>query len=97
LALVEKLPIVLLCLHDNIMTPYLLIYVWNIARRNYGADTFLLSNNKSATKEAKSLTPTIYKQIGELFRSRFPSYSGWALSLLFVAEMPRFRPLDLVK
>lgn len=59
------------------------VHVWNIARRDYGAESFIQS--------AKSLTPTIYRQIGDLFRSRFPSRSGWAHSLLFVAELPSFR------
>ena len=52
------------------------------------------STTKSTKTEqkTKSLTPTIYKQIGDLFRNKFPSYSGWAHSLLFVAELPSFRP-----
>jgi len=60
------------------------VHVWDIARRDYGADAIV--------QTAKSLTPTIYKQIGELFRTRFPNKSGWAHSLLFVAELPSFRP-----
>jgi N-glycosylase/DNA lyase len=67
------------------------VHVWDIARRDYGAD--------SLSQTTKSLTPTIYKQIGELFRTRFPTRSGWAHSLLFVAELPSFRealPDDLV-
>jgi N-glycosylase/DNA lyase len=66
------------------------VHVWNIARRDYGA----------ATLPTKSLTPTVYRQISDLFRARFPLYSGWAHSLLFVAELPSFRsalPLQLVK
>lgn len=66
------------------------VHVWNIARRDYGA----------ALMPTKSLTPSGYKQIGDLFRQRFPLYSGWAHSLLFVAELPSFRsalPFDLVQ
>lgn len=60
------------------------VHVFSIAKRDYGAD--------SLTQTTKSLTPTLYKQVGDLFRSRFPSKSGWAHSLLFVAELPSFRP-----
>jgi N-glycosylase/DNA lyase len=68
------------------------VHVWNIARRDYGADALI--------QASKSLTPTIYQQIGGLFRSRFPTRAGWAHSLLFVAELPSFRavlPPDLVE
>lgn len=61
------------------------VHVWDIARRDYGADEIV--------QTAKSLTPTIYRQIGDLFRTRFPNKSGWAHSLLFVAELPSFRPV----
>ena len=43
---------------------------------------------------------TTYLQVGDLFRSRFPQKAGWAHSLLFVAELPSFRPAlprELVK
>ena len=49
--------------------------------------------------ESKSITPTIYRRVGNLFRDRFTNYSGWAHSLLFVAELPSFRdvlPVDIV-
>jgi N-glycosylase/DNA lyase len=48
----------------------------------------------------KSMTPTIYAQIGNLFRTRFATYTGWAHSVLFVAELPSFRdalPEDLLQ
>jgi len=67
-------------------------HVWNIAIRDY--------DEKGALREAKSLTPTIYKKVGDLFRSVFSQYAGWAHSLLFVAELPSFRavlPEDLVE
>ena len=67
------------------------VHVQHIASRDY--DPTVLGS-------AKSITPTIYKQVGDLFRSRFPSYSGWAHSLLFVAELPSFRdvlPFDVVQ
>ena len=35
----------------------------------------------------------MYKQTGDLFRNLFQSKAGWAHSLLFVAELPSFRPV----
>ena len=61
------------------------VHVWNIARRDYDPDQELA--------KIKSLTPTTYKQVGDVFRKRFPSKAGWAHSLLFVAELPSFRPV----
>jgi N-glycosylase/DNA lyase len=61
------------------------VHVWNIARRDYDADGVLV--------DVKSLTPSVYRQVGDLFRSRFPEQAGWAHSLLFVAELPSFRPV----
>ena len=60
------------------------VHVWNIARRDYDPDQALAT--------VKSLTPGIYKQVGDIFRDRFGGYAGWAHSLLFVAELPSFRP-----
>jgi N-glycosylase/DNA lyase len=61
------------------------VHVWNIARRDYDEDGQLA--------QIKSLTPTTYRQVGDVFRRRFPNKSGWAHSLLFVAELPSFRPV----
>ncbi|CAJ1947413.1 unnamed protein product [Cylindrotheca closterium] len=61
------------------------VHVWNIARRDYDPG--------NALEQVKSLSPTTYKQVGDLFRSRFPDKAGWAHSLLFVAELPSFRPV----
>ena len=66
------------------------IHVQQIASRDYDAN--ILSG--------KSLTPTVYRQVGNLFRTRFGVYAGWAHSLLFVAELPSFRdalPSDMVE
>eukprot|EP00551_Chaetoceros_affinis_P010572 CAMPEP_0203669708 /NCGR_PEP_ID=MMETSP0090-20130426/6001_1 /ASSEMBLY_ACC=CAM_ASM_001088 /TAXON_ID=426623 /ORGANISM="Chaetoceros affinis, Strain CCMP159" /LENGTH=547 /DNA_ID=CAMNT_0050534443 /DNA_START=3 /DNA_END=1646 /DNA_ORIENTATION=- len=65
------------------------VHVQHIASRDY---------DPSILGKAKSLTPTIYKKVGDLFRERFV-YAGWAHSLLFVAELPSFRdvlPDDVV-
>jgi N-glycosylase/DNA lyase len=67
-------------------------HVWNIAIRDYDPDEILQTT-------VKSLTPTNYKRVGDLFRFKFPNRAGWAHSLLFVAELPSFRgvlPNDLV-
>jgi N-glycosylase/DNA lyase len=61
------------------------VHVWNIARRDYDADGML--------QQIKSLTPTTYKQVGDVFQARFANKAGWAHSLLFVAELPSFRPV----
>jgi len=70
------------------------VHVWNIARRDYDKD------NPKQLDSIKSLTPTNYRIVGDIFRSRFVEKSGWAHSLLFVAELPSFRPVlppDLIR
>lgn len=67
------------------------VHVQHIASRDY--DSTVLG-------EAKSITPKIYRRVGDLFRDRFKSYPGWAHSLLFVAELPSFRevlPIEVVR
>ena len=58
------------------------VHVQHIACRDYNS-TFIDSQ--------RSLTPRVYKEIGDIFRERFSAYPGWAHSLLFVAELPSFR------
>ena len=68
------------------------VHVWNIACRDYDPEGDL--------RKVKSLTPTVYRQVGGLFRTRFPDNPGWAHSLLFVAELPSFRavlPADMIE
>jgi N-glycosylase/DNA lyase len=68
------------------------VHVWNIARRDYDTERQLES--------VKSLTPVVYRQVGDLFRAKFDSKCGWAHSLLFVAELPSFRttlPTELIQ
>ena len=55
-------------------------HVWQIARRDYGLFT-----------QAKSLTPSVYKGIGDFFRDKFGLYAGWAHNLLFAADLPAFK------
>jgi len=66
------------------------VHVQHIACRDY---------NSTLMDESKSLTPKVYREVGEIFRSRFASHAGWAHSLLFIAELPSFRavlPKDMV-
>jgi len=66
------------------------VHVQDIASRDY--DSTILFG--------KSLTPTVYKQVGDLFRIRFGPFAGWAHSVLFVAELPSFRnalPMDMIE
>ena len=58
-------------------------HVWDIALRDYDPSLSL--------KGAKSITPIVYEEVGEVFRSRFPIKAGWAHSVLFAAELPEFR------
>ena len=60
------------------------VHVQHIASRDY--DPTVLGG-------AKSLTPRVYGRVGDLFRDRFGERAGWAHSLLFVAELPSFRPV----
>jgi N-glycosylase/DNA lyase len=59
-------------------------HVWDICRRDY--------DEQGIFRNVKSLTPTIYRAVGDTFRSQFKPNAGWAHSLLFVAELPSFRP-----
>jgi N-glycosylase/DNA lyase len=79
--------------------------VWNIALRDYANDEEdsveedeeedVISKQSYSSivslRMAKILTPTVYQRVGDIFRKRFPNKSGWAHSLLFVAELPSFR------
>ena len=40
--------------------------------------------------EVKSLTPKVHDRVMALFVGRYGGYAGWAHSLLFAAELPRF-------
>lgn len=64
------------------------VHVWNIARRDYMSD-----QRKEALANVTSLTPKVYDSVADLFREKFGKYSGWAHSVLFVAELPSFRPV----
>ncbi|KAJ3102433.1 hypothetical protein HDU97_000576 [Phlyctochytrium planicorne] len=54
-------------------------HVWQIAKRDYGF----------AQKSTKTLTPKVYKEIGDIFRSRFGIHAGWAQAVLFKAKLEK--------
>lgn len=60
------------------------VHVWRIAERDLDP----------TLSDAKSLTPVVYKRVGDLFREKYPEKTGWAHSLLFAAELPGF--IDLI-
>lgn len=59
------------------------VHVWDIAVRDYDPNL----------QKALSLTPSIYEQVGDLFRDRFKARAGWAHSVLFAAELPDFKKM----
>ncbi|CAI5714029.1 unnamed protein product [Peronospora destructor] len=56
-------------------------HVWQIACRELDA----------ALSERKSITPTVYRMVGDLFRTRFAPQAGWAHSVLFAADLSAFK------
>ncbi|XP_064649371.1 N-glycosylase/DNA lyase-like isoform X1 [Lineus longissimus] len=58
-------------------------HVWQIAMREY----------MPKLSKAKSLTDTIYKEIGDFFRDLWGDYAGWAHSVLFSADLKKFQDL----
>ncbi|KAI9220109.1 DNA glycosylase [Blastocladiella britannica] len=55
-------------------------HVWQIATRDYG---FVPS------RATKSLTPTTYQEVTDLFVTKFGDRAGWAHSVLFTADLDR--------
>jgi N-glycosylase/DNA lyase len=39
----------------------------------------------------KSVTPRVYNEIGDFYRARFGPMAGWAHSILFTADLTRFK------
>lgn len=58
-------------------------HVWAIACRYFDP----------SLRSARSLTPTVYARVGDLFRARFGPHAGWAHCFLFAAELPAFAAL----
>jgi len=58
-------------------------HVWQITLREMDA----------TLSQAKSLTPTIYDQVGRLWRDRYGEHAGWAHTILFAADLAKFKKL----
>ena len=58
-------------------------HVWQITVREMDAKL----------SEAKSLTPSIYAEVGGLWRQRYGEYAGWAHTILFAADLAKFKKL----
>lgn len=54
-------------------------HVWKIAQRELDP----------ALQEAKSITPRIYRRVGQLFREKYGEHAGWAHSWLFAREIAK--------
>ncbi|KAL3663978.1 hypothetical protein V7S43_010865 [Phytophthora oleae] len=57
-------------------------HVWQIACRELDA----------TLGDRKSITPTVYRAVGDLFRTRFAPQAGWAHSVLFAGDLSAFKP-----
>ncbi|KAG6622090.1 ferroportin family [Phytophthora cinnamomi] len=57
-------------------------HVWQIACRELDANL----------SDRKSITPTVYRMVGDLFRTRFAPQAGWAHSVLFAGDLSAFKP-----
>ncbi|KAG7383674.1 8-oxoguanine glycosylase ogg1 [Phytophthora pseudosyringae] len=57
-------------------------HVWQIACRELDA----------TLSDRKSITPTVYRIVGDLFRIRFSPQAGWAHSVLFAGDLSAFKP-----
>ncbi|XP_025017346.1 N-glycosylase/DNA lyase isoform X2 [Tetranychus urticae] len=58
-------------------------HVWKIAINDY----------MPHMKKNKTMTDKAYKEVGNFFRSHFGPYSGWAHSVLFTADLSKFKKL----
>ncbi|KAI9998458.1 hypothetical protein PInf_002845 [Phytophthora infestans] len=58
-------------------------HVWQIACRELD----------STLSDRKSITPSVYRMVGDLFRTRFAPQAGWAHSVLFAGDLSAFKPL----
>ncbi|ETL40279.1 hypothetical protein L916_08506 [Phytophthora nicotianae] len=57
-------------------------HVWQIACRELD----------STLSDRKSITPSVYRMVGDLFRTRFAPQAGWAHSVLFAGDLSAFKP-----
>lgn len=50
-----------------------------------------LENYLPKGREIKSMTPKLYNEIGDAFRQVYGPLSGWAQTVLFCADLVRFK------
>ncbi|XP_029974498.1 N-glycosylase/DNA lyase [Salarias fasciatus] len=62
-------------------------HVWQIAKRDY---------RYAAGKEPKSITEKLHRDVGDFFRKLWGPYAGWAQSVLFCADLKKFKNLKEV-
>uniref|UniRef100_A0A665T5T6 N-glycosylase/DNA lyase n=2 Tax=Echeneis naucrates TaxID=173247 RepID=A0A665T5T6_ECHNA len=58
-------------------------HMWQIAKRDY----------KYPDNGQKSITDKLYRHIGDFFRNKWGPYAGWAQSVLFCADLKKFKKL----
>jgi hypothetical protein len=78
--------IALFCLNQTDSIP-VDTHVFDIAVRDYFPHDIATSKITAAA----TITPTLYNLIGDVFRTRFGQYAGWAHSLLFCAELSDYK------
>jgi N-glycosylase/DNA lyase len=64
--------------------------VKDIALRDYP------SYKDKIASPAKSLTPSVYEAIGDVFRDKFGSHAGWAHSVLFAAGKHNYKLYEVL-
>jgi N-glycosylase/DNA lyase len=65
-------------------------HVWQIALRDYADESLRAGID---LHKIKSLTPATMRRVGDVFRTLFGPLTGWAQSLLFLAELGQFKQL----
>lgn len=46
-------------------------------------------------REVKSMTPKLYNEIGDAFRTTYGPLAGWCQTVLFVADLVKFKENEL--
>ncbi|XP_069580136.1 N-glycosylase/DNA lyase [Brachyistius frenatus] len=59
-------------------------HMWQIAKRDY---------KYGANNRQKSITDQLHRDIGDFFRKLWGPYAGWAQSVLFCADLQKFKSL----
>ncbi|XP_054710895.1 LOW QUALITY PROTEIN: N-glycosylase/DNA lyase-like [Uloborus diversus] len=61
-------------------------HIWQVTLRDY----------LPHLKNSKTLTSKIFQEIGNFYRERFGDYAGWANTVLFAADLKKFKEPDKV-